>query len=88
MIANAFRASLLLSLLAGVLPAALAFQAPLTNVRTSLSTNILSVKVHYEVVDPAAGGVVAGEREYGARLGSYTSVSSLVSTNGIVAWVA
>ena len=86
--AKAFRASLWLSLLAAVLPAALAFQAPLTSVRTSLSTNILSVTVHYEVVDPAAGGVVAGEREYGAQLRSHTTISGLVSTNGIVAWVA
>lgn len=70
------------------LPVAAAFQPPLTSVRTSVTTNRLSVTVHYEVDDPSVGGVVAGSREYSGQFGNYTSVSNLVSTNGLVAWVA
>lgn len=71
-----------------LMPVAGAFQAPLTSVRTSLSTNRLSVTVHYEVEDPATGTVMAGQREYGGQLGNYTTISTLVNTNGLVAWVA
>lgn len=87
-IANVVRASWLASLLATTSLSGWAFQAPVTAVRTSLSTNRLSVTVHFEVDDPAAGGVVAGAREYSGQLGSFTSISNLVSTNGIVAWLA
>ncbi len=88
MLTRIFRAVGLLLLLAGSgLPVA-AFQAPVTGVRTSLTTNSWDVTVHYQVDDPAAGGTVAGAREYVGNPLSYWSISGLVNTNGIVAWAA
>lgn len=65
---------------------ATAFQAPLTNVQTSLATNGYSVIVQYQVYDPQAAAWMAGGKSYPGVPSNYRVISRLTATGGMVVW--